>query len=105
MPVSNETGIFIIIKIGAFVLETLFVQTETLSELVYTAAGINQLLLTGVEGVTSRTNFNTNILFRRAGLDDITAGAFDGGLLIIGMKTLFHDVSPLSIYKVSHCHT
>ena len=68
----------------------LFTQTETLVEAIHTTAGIVQLLLAGEEGMALGTNFHADILLGRTGSDHITAGAGDGGLLVIGMDALLH---------------
>lgn len=78
----------------------LLVQIETLLKAINTSAGIYQLLLTGEERVTLRTNVNYDILLSRASLDDIAASATNGRLLIIGMDSLLHVVSPLSGYAL-----
>ena len=61
-----------------------------LVELINTAAGVDQLLLAGVEGVAVGADFNGDVLLGGAGLDDGAAGASDGGLLILGMDSFLH---------------
>ena len=61
-----------------------------LVELVNAAAGVNQLLLAGVEGVALGADFHGDVLLGGAGLDDSAASALDGGLLVIGMDSFLH---------------
>ena len=61
-----------------------------LVELVNTAAGVDQLLLAGVEGVALGADFHGDVLLGGAGLDDGAASALDGGLLVIGMDSFLH---------------
>ena len=61
-----------------------------LVELINTAAGIDQLLLAGVEGVALGADFNGDVLLGGTGLNDGPAGAADGGLLVIGMDARLH---------------
>ena len=61
-----------------------------LVELVNAAAGVNQLLLAGVEGVALGADFHGDVLLGRTGLDDSAASALDGGLLVIGMDSFLH---------------
>lgn len=75
----------------------LFVKTVTSSELVNSAAGVNQLLLSGVERMAGRANFYTDVLLCGARVNNVSASASDLRLLIIRMNFLFHCVSPLSV--------
>ena len=59
-------------------------------ELIHAAAGVDQLLLAGVEGVALGADFNGDVLPGGAGLNDGAAGAADGSRLIIGMDASFH---------------
>jgi len=68
----------------------LFVHAETLFKSVNTAAGINQLLSAGEEGVTFGTNFNTDFISSRLGFEGCAASAFNGNGLVIRMDVLFH---------------
>ena len=61
-----------------------------LVELVNAAAGVDQLLLAGVEGVALGADSHGDVLLGGAGLDDSAASALDGGLLVIGMDSFFH---------------
>ena len=63
-----------------------------LVELINTAAGIDQLLLAGVEGVALRADLDGDVLLGGSGLDDLAAGAADGRALVIGMDSFFHVV-------------
>ena len=62
-----------------------------LVELINAAAGIDELLLAGVEGVALRADLNGDILAGGAGLDDGAAGAADDGGLIIGVYSCLHN--------------
>ena len=75
-------------------------QTVLLVELINAAAGIDELLLAGVERMALGADFNEDVLLGAAGLDDRAAGAADGGLLVIGMDALSHGNS-LLIHKLS----
>ena len=59
-------------------------------ELVNAAAGVNQLLLTGVERVALGADFNGYIGLGGASLNDGAASALDSGLLIIRMDSFLH---------------
>ena len=63
---------------------------ETLFEPVYTATGINKLLLAGIERMALGADLNTNVLAGGAGLENLAASASDRGGLILGMYVLFH---------------
>ena len=80
----------------SLLLQQLLVQTELLVEAADASAGIHDLLLTGKEGVTLGANFHLDIALSGASLDDIAAGAPDGGLVVVGMQSFLHGVSPLS---------
>ncbi len=67
----------------------LFPKIETLFEAVDTSASVYELLLTREEWVAFRANINNDILLRGASLDYVTARTTDGGLLILGMDSLF----------------
>ena len=62
----------------------------TLLELINTSAAVNEFLAAGVEGVALGAHLNTDLRFRGTGVDDLTAGAGDGGLLVVGMYILLH---------------
>ena len=66
-------------------------KTEFLVEFIYAAAGVNELLLSGVERVALGADFNGDVLLSAAGLDDGAAGAADGGGLVIGMDSGLHN--------------
>ena len=68
----------------------LFIHTETLLESVNASAGINQLLLAGIERVALGADLNTNVLLGRTSGKDIAARAADGGLFVLGMDTFLH---------------
>ena len=62
-----------------------------LVELVNTTAGINELLLAGVERMALGADFNGDALTGRTGLDGCAACALYNGGLVIRMDTLFHN--------------
>ena len=68
-----------------------------LVELINAAAGVNQLLLTGVEGVALGADFNGDVLLGGAGLYNGTACALDSGGLVIGVDSCLH------VYYSSSC--
>ena len=72
-------------------------QAELLVEAFNTSASVNQLLLAGIERVTLGADFNSDILLSRPGLEHGTTSTANGGLLIIGMDSLLHVCSPLSV--------
>lgn len=61
-----------------------------LVELVHAAAGVDELLLAGVERVALGADFNRDVLLGGTGLNHVAAGAANRGRLIIGMNTFFH---------------
>ena len=66
-----------------------------LVELINTAAGVNELLLAGVERMALCADFNGEILFGAAGGISCAASALDDGGLIVRMDTLLHNVTLL----------
>ena len=66
-------------------------QAETLLEAIHTAAGIDELLLAGVERVTLGANFNLDVLFGRTSLNNCTTRASDSSLFVLGMDTFLHE--------------
>ena len=68
---------------------------ETLLEAVNASAGINQLLLAGIERMALGANFNLELTLDRTRLKRLTAHATDDGLAIFGMDLFFHAFSPL----------
>ena len=80
----------------SLLLQQLLVQTKLLVEAADASAGIHDLLLAGEEGVALGANFYLDVALSRASLDDIAAGAPDGGLIVVGMQSFLHGVSPLS---------
>ena len=61
-----------------------------LVELINAAAGVDQLLLAGVEGVALGADLNRDVGLGGAGLDDGAASALDGGLLVFRMDSFLH---------------
>ena len=68
---------------------------ETLLEAVNASAGIDQLLLAGVEGMALGANFDLQFTLHGTSLKRLTAHATDDGLAIFGMDLFFHALSPL----------
>ena len=65
-------------------------------EPVHAAGGIDQFLLAGKEGMTSRTNFDMQIsLAGRTGLESLATGAGNGYLLIFRVNSRLHFISRL----------
>ena len=69
--------------------------TETLLELVDASAGVYQLLLTRVKGMTLGADIDTDVLLGRTYLDDLTASAANLRLLVLGMDICLHMFPPL----------
>ena len=67
-------------------------ETKLFVELINAAAGIHELLLASIEGVTIRADLNPYILFRTTSLIDGATGTADGGGLVIRMYPGLHDV-------------
>ena len=65
-------------------------QTETLLEAIHTAAGINELLLAGVEGMTLRADIHLQFLLGRTGFKRLTAHAANDTLAVLGMNLFLH---------------
>ena len=70
-------------------------QAKLLVELGHASAGIDQLLLAGVEGVALGANFNLQLALHGTRLKRLTAYATDDGLAIFRMDLFFHAFSPL----------
>ena len=70
----------------------ILLDTESLVETVNTSTGVNQLLLAGIERVALGANFHTDIALGGTGGKSITAGAADGGLLVVRMDAFSHVV-------------
>ena len=68
------------------------VKIEFLLELINSSACINELLLTGEEGVALGTNVHAAIFLGGASGIHSTASAADGGLLIVRMDSFLHDL-------------
>ena len=72
----------------------LFFLLVTLFEFVDTAAGVNHLLLAGVERVTGRAHVQVDIFFHGgARLDHVAAGARGLDVVVFWMDALFHGVT------------
>ena len=71
---------------------SLYLQTKLLVELFNTAAGVDQLLLACIEGVTLGANLNCYVLLCRACFYDFAASTPNCGLLVVGMNTFLHYV-------------
>src|SRR4029450_3742870 len=61
-----------------------------------TAAGVNQLLLAGVEGVALGADVDPQLRHGGAGRELLTARAAHGGPLVLGVDALLHGVSQSS---------
>ena len=76
--------------------QNLFVEVETLIELIDTSSGVNQLLLTSEERMALRADFHADVLSCRGCFNYLSAVAFNCCGLIIGMYSGFHQ---------NHLHT
>ena len=63
-----------------------------LHELVDAAFGIHHGLLARVVRMAGRANVAGHCLHRRTGVDDVAARAGDGGVFVLGMNVLLHDL-------------
>ena len=68
----------------------LFNHAKTLLELVNASAGINELLLAGIEGVALGADFYVDITDYGVGFHSSTASATDDCALAFGMNSSFH---------------
>ena len=60
-------------------------------EAIYTAGSVNKLFLASVEGVAQRADFRVHCLDGRAGCQNRSAGAGDGGFSVVGrVNAFFH---------------
>ncbi len=69
---------------------TSFLYAILLAEAIYTPSGVHEFLFSGKERVTGRTNFHLDVLYRRTGLNDITARARDRRQLVLWMYAALH---------------
>ena len=67
-------------------------QAKLLIELINTTAGIDQLLLACIKGVTLGTDLDLDVLLRASRFNNLTASAPYSGLLVIGMYPFLHSV-------------
>ncbi len=68
----------------------LLAEFETLLELVYTSACIDELLLTGEERVALGANFNSHIALSRLSHNSLAASALYCNFLVFGMDSFLH---------------
>ena len=79
------------------------VQVEASLETINASAGIDELLLAGIERMALRANFHLDVLLGRLSLDHVAAVAGDGRLvqgrmdvlLHRGFTSVLHDAIPL----------
>ena len=69
---------------------------KALVEALNTSASVNQLLLTSVEGMALRANFDVDLGLGGTSLDDVAACAGDGAVNVVRMDTLFHSFHLIS---------
>ena len=67
--------------------------TELVGEALHASAGVDELLLTGVERVAGVTDFNANLGLRRTRLERVAAAARHRALDVIRMDSFFHFLS------------
>ena len=67
-------------------------QAKLLIELINTTAGIDQLLLACIKGVTLGTDLDFDVLLRASRFNNLPASAPYSGLLVIGMYPFLHSV-------------
>ena len=63
---------------------------KTLLEFVDASAGIDELLLAGIERMALRADFNAQIIFGGTGMDFVSAGALYYDVFIRGMDSFLH---------------
>jgi len=74
-------------------------QTVFFTELVYTSAGIDDLLLARIKWVTCGAHFNAEILAERRACNELIATTTcDLDVVVIGMNVGFHDLALPSGY-------
>ena len=67
---------------------------EALAKPLYTAPGIKNLLLTGVERMAGRTDIEVNVFAqRRAGFNNVSAAAGRFDVVILRVDTRFHGLA------------
>lgn len=66
-------------------------QAELLLELFYTAATVDEFLLTGEERVAGRADVQSDFILGGQGSEFITASASNLAFLVVGMDTFFHE--------------
>ena len=69
--------------------KTLF-HVEALLETIHTAAGVNQLLLAGIERMALGADINLHLFLGGAGFKSFTAYAANHALSILGMNVFLH---------------
>lgn len=60
------------------------------AEALYTTGGIDDLLLTRIEGVAVGADFNVQLIFGRPGIDHVATKTGDRAVDIFRMYVLFH---------------
>jgi hypothetical protein len=70
---------------------------ETLIEALNTSAGIDELLLAGIERVALGANFDVDLRLGAARLDHVAAGTGNGAVNVIRVDTLFHSFHLISV--------
>jgi hypothetical protein len=83
-------------KVSLF-LVSFFVLTD---EFLDPASGIDDLLFTGVVGMTGRADVHVHIRFRGTGFKGSAARTFDGHFFILGVDSLFHVYISLSHFHI-----
>ncbi len=77
----------------------LTVKVEAPAKTLDSALRVDDALLTRIEGVALAANLDPERRFGGAGIEDVPAGAGDGGLEVLGMDFCFHIVaSGYSLY-------
>ena len=62
----------------------------TTIELLDAAGRVDEFLLASEEGVALGANTDVHVLYGSADFEDVTAGAGDGRLFVVGMDLFFH---------------
>ena len=93
-PAPDSAGRWCRAGLGARIILRLLAKAEFSVEFIDASAGVYQLLLACIKGVTLRAYLDPDILFCASRLNNLAASALNSRLLIVWMYTLFHYVHP-----------
>jgi hypothetical protein len=87
---AAPVGAIRLVGFGVASSDLFLVELITLDKAVYPSFGVNNFLLSGVEGMATAANFNTDLRFGGAELNLGAANTGRGDLLVLGMNSVFH---------------